>query len=211
MKPTFRWLVARLGEDLNWWVEETSDDVCWGADSLSLLDPNQVSYLRETLKEYKQYGFDPDILAEAFHLFEMSSELPDGRLKLVPSRRNITEKGVQFFALPDLFNEEEGVYPDFLSRISALRIKLLNATHDYFEDLVEDEMEEDIRARNTDRYFAASATHVFNELEDILTWKPAEWDDEEGTVAQTRPPRTGSRNFPSGVSRFAMAVFESCE
>jgi hypothetical protein len=179
MSFNLKWLVARLGDDMNWWVEETSDDVYWGKDALSVLDPNQVGYLRKELKKYEEYGFDPKMLHRAFHVFELSSELPDGRVKLVSSKENISSEDVPLFALPDLLQDEGGHYPDLLDRIAALRIQLLNATHDYHQDLTEQDMDEEIQTRNTDRYFSASAIHVFNELEDILTWKPAEWDDEE--------------------------------
>lgn len=179
MKPVVKWVVARLGHDGNWWVEETSDEVCWGRDSLSLLDPDQVAYLREELKRYEKYGLDSEMLDDAFDAFEVASELPDGRLRLIASERSLTEEGFQLFALPDLSEEDEGVYPDLLDRVSTLRIKLLNETHEYYQELTEQDMDEEIQARNTDRYFSARAIHVFNELEDVLTWKPAEWEDED--------------------------------
>jgi len=179
MKRQLRWLVARLGEDMNWWVEETSDEVHWGADALSLLDPRQVAYLREELERYEEYGFDPASLWRVFHCFEISSELPDGRVKLVASAHSIEDEDVQLFALPDLFDQEDDAYPVFLDALTTLRIKHLNATHHYARNLDELDMEEEIQARNADRYFSARAIHVFNELEDVLTWKPAEWDEDE--------------------------------
>lgn len=177
MKPQLRWIVARLGQDQNWWVDETSEDVYWGSDSLSLLDPGQLAQVRESLAKLQPYGFDPSILDRAFHLFEVSSQLPDGRLKLIRSSRRIDDADARLFALPDVLCEAEGAYPDLLDQVSALQIKMLNATHDYVQEVTVDEMDEEIQTRNADRYFAATAVHVFNELEDILTWKPAEWDE----------------------------------
>lgn len=178
MKPPLKWIIARLGEDMNWWVEETSANVYWGADSLSILDPRQVAWLRDSLDRYREHGLDPAQLGRSFTLYEVASEMSDGRLKLVPSDHGFDDDGVTLFALPDIRADEEGGYPDLLDQLASAHVRYLNATHDYYEDVSEDEMEEDIRSRNNDRYFAASAMHVFNELEDVLTWKPAEWDDE---------------------------------
>jgi hypothetical protein len=179
MKPSLKWLVVRLGDDTNWWVDETSDNVYWGTDSLSLLDPNQVAYLHKTVGELEDYGFDPGALDSAFQIFEVASELTDGRMRLRPSEHSIGDEGVQLFALPDLLDEEKGAYPDLLDQLISLRVKYLNATHDYFQPVTEDDLEEELQSRNADRYFASTCIHVFNELEDILTWKPAEWDEKE--------------------------------
>lgn len=178
MKPPLKWIIARFGDDGNWWVDETSENTYWGGDSPGLLDPRQVAWLRDSLERYTKHGLDPAQLERSFSLYEVASELSDGRLKLVPSENSFDDEGVSLFALPDIQPEGEGGYPDFLDQLAVAHVRYLNETHDYYEDVSEDDMEEDIRSRNNDRYFAASALHVFNELEDVLTWKPAEWDDE---------------------------------
>ena len=186
MKPKLRWLVARLGQDMNWWVDETSDEVNWGRESLSLLDPRQVAYLREELEQYREHGLRPDQIGRAFHPFEVASEMSDGRLRLEASAHDLGDEDVKLFALPDLFEEESDQYPAFLEQVAAARIRLLNATHHYFHNVDELDMEEELQARNADRYFSTQSIHVFNELEDILRWKPAEWDEAEeeaGTAA----------------------------
>ena len=40
-----------------------------------------------------------------------------------------------------------------------------------------DEMEDELRALDADRYFSDDTIHVFDELTEILDWSPAEWDD----------------------------------
>lgn len=178
MKQDLKWLVVRLGDDKNWWVDETSDNVYWGTDALSLLDPNQVAFLHKAVGELEDYGFDPGTLDTAFQVFEAASELPDGRMRLRPSGQSIGDEGAQLFALPDLLDEEKGAYPDLLDQLISVRVKYLNATHDYFQEVTEDDLEEELQSRNAGRYFASTCIHVFNELEDILTWKPAEWDEQ---------------------------------
>ncbi len=178
MRPSLKWIVARLGQDMNWWVDETSEEVYWGGGALSLLDPKQVSFLREELQKYLAYGFKMEALDRAFHPFEAASDLSDGRLRLVPSSHGMTDKDVPLFALPDLIDDEEGAYADLLDQLAAMRIRMINATHHYFQQVTEDDMDEDVQARNSGRYFEGRALHVFHELEDILTWSPAEWDEE---------------------------------
>jgi hypothetical protein len=180
MKPKLRWIVARLGHDENWWVEETSDEVNWGQESLSLLDPRQVAWLHEQLTKYEAYGLDPELFARSFHLFEASAELPDGRVRLVASNQAVgDDEGARLYALPDLFEDETDAYPEFLDQLAAARIKFLNDTHHYVHDVDELDMEEELQAKNSDRYFSARSIHIYNELEEILKWKPAEWDDAE--------------------------------
>ena len=37
----------------------------------------------------------------------------------------------------------------------------------------------EVNALDSDRYFCDEALHAFDEINEILCWKPAEWDDIE--------------------------------
>jgi len=172
------WIIVRLGDDENWWLEETAADIYWGEGVRGLLDPRQVAYLAETLNEYQAYGFRPQLLDAAFQLFELESEVDDDRLRLASvNRDDFNAAGDQIFALPLIDNEETGPYYDLLDAISAARIAKLNATHNYVRDCTELDMGEELDALDRDRYFAAENIHCFDEINEILEWSPAEWDE----------------------------------
>ena len=175
-----RWIVARLGDDLNWWLAESSADIYWGEGGHGLLDPRQVSYLAQVLEEYQAYDFPRQLLNNAFQLFELESELDDDRLRLAPvNREEFNTDGERIFALPLIDEEETGAYYDFLDAISAARIRKLNTTHHYARDCTELEMQEELEALDTDRYFTSENIHCFDEINEILEWSPAEWDESD--------------------------------
>jgi hypothetical protein len=178
-KPTPpQWIVARLGDDMNWWLAESSIDIYWGESGRGLLDPRQVAYLSEMLDEYQPYGFRRQLLNDAFQLFQLESELDDDRLRLAPADQDEFDAGGdQIFALPLIDDEETGPYCDLLDAISAARIRKLNATHDYVSDCTEMEMQEELDALDRDRYLASENIHCFDEMNEILQWSPAEWDE----------------------------------
>ena len=47
------WCKARIGEDMNWWVKETSDPIHWEIDGLGIIDPRQFQYLLDLLEPYQ--------------------------------------------------------------------------------------------------------------------------------------------------------------
>jgi hypothetical protein len=177
-KPTPpKWIVVRLGGDMNWWLDETSADIYWGERGRGLLDPRQVACLAEALDEYAPYGFHRRLLDAAFQLFELESELDDDRLRLAPVDQGDFAAGEQLFALPLIDDDETGAYYDFIDAISAAHIRKLNATHDYVRDCTELEMQEELDALDRDRYIAAENIHCFDEINEILQWRPAEWEE----------------------------------
>ena len=177
-KPTPpKWIVVRLGGDMNWWLDEASTDVYWGEGARGLLDPRQVEYLVEMLEEYHSYGFQRQLLDDAFQLFQLESELDDDRLRLAPAEQDEFDAGGQLFALPLINDEETGVYYDFLDALSAARIRKLNATHSYVRDCTELEMQEELAALDRDCYVASENIHCFEAINEILQWSPAEWDE----------------------------------
>ncbi len=50
--------------------DEANTDVDWGEGARGLLDPRQVEHLVETLQEYQSYGFNRQLLDDAFQLFQ---------------------------------------------------------------------------------------------------------------------------------------------
>jgi len=177
-RPTpLRWITVRLGDDFNWWLQDTSAELTADTRGRGILDPRQVAHLIEALDEYRPYGLRPKSLAEAFQLFELESEISEGVLRLAATDASVFAEGAQLFALPLIADEGEGPYYDLLDAIGAARIRKINATHHYARDCTEDEMQEELGALDADRYFADESIHAFDEISEILEWSPAEWDD----------------------------------
>ncbi|MBI5395456.1 MAG: hypothetical protein HZA91_09200 [Verrucomicrobia bacterium] len=178
---TPRWIVARLGDDMNWWVREASDEIYWPKEGLSLLDPRQFHDVLERLQTCRPYGYKPESFARAFQLFEVQSELADGELRLRPAR--MVEDGGEaqnLFAMPVIASEEDSRYGDFVEAVEGWRLKMLNKTHHYGNDVDALDLEGELEAKANDRYFSGSAVHCYHELSDILSWSPAEWGEAEG-------------------------------
>lgn len=172
------WLIARLGDDGNWWVAESSQDIYWGEGMRGLLDPRQIPHVAETLDEYQPYGFRRRLLDDAFQYFQLESEIDDERVRLAPvNRDDFGADNEQIFALPLIEDEETGAYYDLLDAISVARIRKLNSTHHYARDCTELDMSEELEALDRDRYFASENIHCFDEINEILQWSPAEWDE----------------------------------
>ena len=41
------WCKARIGEDMNWWIQEISDPIHWDIDGLGIIDPRQFQHILE--------------------------------------------------------------------------------------------------------------------------------------------------------------------
>ncbi|HUJ09037.1 MAG TPA: hypothetical protein VL171_03355 [Verrucomicrobiae bacterium] len=172
-----KWITVRLGEDLNWWLEEASSDVYAQDIERGLLDPHQIAYLKEALVQYRPYGYGHELLSAAFQLFQIESELSESSLRLTPIDREISGDGDQLFALPLLGDGEMGAYGELLDVITSARIRKLNATCHFARACTDLEMQEELDAIDRDRYFASENIHTFDEINEILEWSPAEWDD----------------------------------
>lgn len=175
--PPPRWIIVRLSDDLNWWLDEASDEIYWAVGGRSILDPHQVNHLIEVLDQYRLYGFRREQLASAFQVFAMQSELSDGRLRLAPTNESLFDTGGQLFALPLIAEEGTGAFYDLLDAIGDARVRLLNATHHYVRDCTDLDMYEELDALDQDRFFSAESIHAFDEITEILEWSPAEWED----------------------------------
>jgi hypothetical protein len=81
------------------------------------------------------------------------------------------------FAVPIVGEDGGGPYYDFLEALSAARVRMLNATHHYAQPCTELEMFEELDGLDHDRYFSMESIHAFDEINEILQWSPAEWDE----------------------------------
>jgi hypothetical protein len=186
LTPKLEWCIVRLGDDHNWWVEEISDPVRWDVDGLSIIDPRQVQHIIELVEPLREFGFDQDLVERAFIPFRIERDQGGGRVRLVRVKDSLFESEDKLFALPDLLDEENGPYADFLDHITRLRVKMLNDLFDFEQQLSVDEVEDEIReARNID-FMEGRAVHVFTEVTAILDYVPAGWESEE---EGEHPPR----------------------
>ena len=158
------WITARLGEDFNWWLEPTSEQP---SPRRSLLDPRQVAHVLERIEEYRCPW------ERAFTFYSLQSEIEDGLVRLVPADGERTD----VFALPVIDDDGDGAYWDFLDALIDARIRKLNSTGSYIQDCTADELLAELELLDTDRYFSDESRHCFDEINEILEWSPAAWDD----------------------------------
>lgn len=185
--PQLEWCIVRLGEDHNWWVDETSDPVHWDVDGLSIIDPRQVDHIIELIEPLREYGFDSDRFERAFIPFRITKDLGKGKVRLARTKQPLLESEEKLFALPDVIDEENGPYADFLDHITRLRVKLLNEQLDLEEKLTVDEVEDQLREAQNNDFIEGKAVHLFGEITAILDFMPAGHgeDDEEGDKRAT--------------------------
>jgi hypothetical protein len=183
--PLLEWCVVRLGEDHNWWVDEVSDPVHWDVDGLSIIDPRQVDHIVELIEPLREYGFDQDVFERAFIPFRITKDLGKGKVRLARIKQPLLESEEKLFALPDVIDEENGPYADFLDHITRLRVKMLNELLDLEEKLTIDEVEDQIReAQNTD-FIEGKAVHLFSEITAILDFTPEGHGEDEDEVEKS--------------------------
>ncbi len=179
------WCIIRLGDDMNWWVEKISNAIHWDMDGLSVIDPNQINHIIDLCESLKDYGFDPEIINEAFFKFRIEKEQKNSLIRLVRVRDSLLESEEQLFALPEIMDEEKGPYADFLDQITKSRVKLLNDLIEFDENLTIDELEEEINARQNNDYFEGRAVHFFNEITAILEYVPDGFELDVGDDSET--------------------------
>lgn len=168
------WCKVRLGKDLNWWVTETSDNVNWDIDGLSVIDPRQATYILDTLESLRPYGLDDSIVEKAFITFSIDSRIGKDGIKLVRSNESVFEaEEQQLFLFPDTLDEERSPYAEFLDHITKMQVKMLNDTFHFEQDVEIEDIEEQIREKYSNDYMDGRAIHVFLEILDILEYVPA--------------------------------------
>ncbi len=171
---------------MNWWVTEVSDPIHWDVDGLGAIDPRQMSYVLEQCDALREYGFDPDIVDEAFSSLKIEREEKEENVRLVRTSESLLEDDNTHFALPDIIDEEKGPYADFLDAITRFRVKMLNDLIEFDQNLTVDELEEEIRERQNQEYMEGKAVHPFVEVISILEYVPEGYElDEDEPVAKT--------------------------
>ncbi|MGN0834602.1 MAG: hypothetical protein ACI4QA_02070 [Candidatus Spyradosoma sp.] len=170
--PQLTWCEIRFGDDMNWWVKELSIPVQWDIDSLSIIDPRQMSYILDLLDGMRDYGLSPDIVENAFIPFQLQRINPDKTARLVRVNETFFDTDEELFALPDTLDENSSVYADFLAHITKLRVNYLNDKIEFEQKFTTTELEEQIRDAQTQAFMEGRATHLFREIIDILEFVP---------------------------------------
>ncbi|MGF1483554.1 MAG: hypothetical protein ACFBZ8_04230 [Opitutales bacterium] len=197
--PKLTWCIARFGDDMNWWVQETSDPVRWDIDGLSIIDPRQMQHVLDLIDPLREFGFDSEVLESAFFKFAIDKKVDDSSIRLVRTRELITESDEQLFGLPDILDEEKGPYADLLDHITRLRVKLLNDALDFEQKFTVEELEEELREEQNNDFLEGRATHVFNEICQILEYVPEGFsldDDEEEDVPAKKKSESSEDDLP---------------
>jgi hypothetical protein len=166
------WCKARLGEDLNWWVQEISDPIHWDVDGLGIIDPRQFQHIVELLEPLQDYGLRNELVDDAFYSFGIDKVEADKTVLLKRVEDSILESEEVLFALPDILDDDKGPYADLLDHITKLRIKMLNDLIDFSQTLTVEELEEDIREKQNADFMEGRASHFFTELTAILEYVP---------------------------------------
>lgn len=166
---------------MNWWVKEISDPIHWDIDGLGIIDPKQFQYIIDLIEPLYEYGFLNEILDKAFYSFVIEKINPDKSVDLKRTVETILDCEEQFFALPDVIDEDKGPYADFLDHITKLRVKMLNNSLEFSQKLTIEELEEDIREEQNKDYMEGRSTHFFSEITSILEYLPEgfELDNDE--------------------------------
>ena len=166
---------------MNWWVKEISDPIHWDIDGLGIIDPKQFQYIIDLIEPLYEYGFLNEILDKAFYSFIIEKINPDKSVDLKRTVETILDCEEQFFALPDVIDEDKGPYADFLDHITKLRVKMLNNSLEFSQKLTIEELEEDIREEQNKDYMEGRSTHFFSEITSILEYLPEgfELDNDE--------------------------------
>jgi hypothetical protein len=166
------WCIVLLGDDLNWWVHEASDEVHCDAGNGGVLDPKQVEHMVDMLAQLRQYGLKDEVVANAFTTYSIDKEMPKEMLRICETKDNIFNPREPLFCLPNVVDDQEGPYLEFIDHIMALRVKLLNASLDFQEPLNLEEIEDILKAEQQERYISGIKIHAFDEIMSVLDYVP---------------------------------------
>ncbi len=170
------WCTVRIGEDLNWWVTEVSDDVHWDVDGLSIIDPRQISHMIDLVEPLRGYSFDQDTMDRAFIPFKIQKDLGEGLVRLQRTNESLLDTEESLFGLPDVVDDENGAYADFLNHISKTRVRMLNDIIDFEQPFTVDELEDELREEENNSFIEGRAVHMFDEITRILDYVPPGWE-----------------------------------
>jgi hypothetical protein len=181
------WCIVRLGEDMNWWVDEVSDPVRWDTDGLSIVDPRQAAHLIELCEPLRDYGFDQDVFEGAFIPFRIEKEATNGRVRLKRVKDSVFDSDEKLFLLADVVDDENGPFADLLDHLTRCRVKLLNDVFKFEAKLTVDEVEDELREDQNASFIEGKAVHVFDELCAILDFTPAGFDEDDDEGERSAP------------------------
>lgn len=167
---------------MNWWVTEVSDDIHWDVDGLSIIDPRQISHLIDLAEPLREYNFDQDLMDRAFIAFKIQKDLGNGQVRLVRTKESFFDTDEPLFGLPDVVDEENGPYADFLNHITRARVNMLNDSIDFEQVFTIDELEDELREEENNNFIEGRAVHMFNEISNIMEYVPAGWELDEDEV-----------------------------
>lgn len=191
--PKLKWCTVRLGQDMNWWVDKTSDPIHWDTvDGLSILDPRQVGHIIEAADQLVAYGFQLNVLNRAFYKFHVLEDLGKGKVKLERVQDSLIDSSEPLFALPDMIDEEKGPYADLLHQVTQARVKMLNDVIEFEQHITIEELEEEIREHQNEEYMEGKAVHAFSELTLILEYVPHGYEIDEDDETPTTTGVEGS-------------------
>lgn len=186
--PLLQWCVVSLGEDAQWWVTEISDDRHWDISELGIIDPHQLSYIVDAIEPLFEYGLDPHLLDSCFFSFKIHSDLGKGSIRLERTHESILDTEEKLFLIPDIMDEDKGLYHDFIEAITKARVKLLNDMIEFKQKLTTEELEEVLRENQQADYMEGRRTHFFQEISNILDYVPAGYELEGDDEAAVKRP-----------------------
>ena len=202
------WCTVSLGEDMNWWVKEVSDEVHWDVDGLSIIDPRQMSHLIDLAEPLREYNFDQDIMDRAFIAFKIQKDLGDGIVRLVRTKESFFDTDEPLFALPDVVDEVNCPYADLMNHITRVRVKMLNDIINFEQNLTIDELEEELREEENNSFIEGRNVHMFDEITGILDYVPAGWEL-DGDDAEESSEEEDIENFPEIDEKETKKISES--
>lgn len=176
--PLLQWCVVSLGEDAFWWVDQISDEQHWDTSELGIIDPRQVSYIMDALEPLCEYGFDMQLMDSCFFAFKIHSDKGKGRIRLERTQESILDTDEQLFLIPDILDEEKGLFHDFIDSSLKARVKLLNDMIDFKQKLTTEEIEEALRENQQIDYIEGRRVHFFQEIASILDYVPQGYEVE---------------------------------
>jgi hypothetical protein len=202
------WCTVSLGEDMNWWVKEVSDDIHWDTDGLSIIDPRQMAHLIDLAEPLREYNFDQDIMDRAFIAFKIQRDLGDGIVRLVRTKESFFDTDETLFALPDVVDEVNGPYADLMNHITRVRVNMLNDIINFEQNLTIDELEEELREEENNNFIEDRSVHMFNELTSILDYVPTGWELDGDDVKEVSEEEA-AEDFPDIDDEEAKKISES--
>jgi hypothetical protein len=81
-------------------------------------------------------------------------------------------------------DEENGPYADFLDQVTRARVKMLNDLFDFEQKLTVDEVEDQLREEQSNRFMEGKAVHLFEEIIAILDYVPEGWETDDESPAK---------------------------